>query len=282
MSDKPLKPFLKWPGGKRWLFESAQFAMPEFEGQYIEPFVGGGAVFFQARPRKALLGDTNGRLIELYTVIRDEWKTFERLLRRHAAAHSKEYYYETRAKDFPEPITRAAQFLYLNRTCWNGLYRENRNGRFNVPLGTKQTVIFPNDDFRVWSAALKEATLVRQDFEQSIRAAQSGDLLFVDPPYSVRHNTNGFLRYSQRLFAWEDQLRLRRALGRAVDKGVNVVLTNADHENVRELYRGFGTHRRLYRHSVIAGNAIHRASSTELLVMSFADRKEDERTDETL
>ena len=276
MSDKPLKPFLKWPGGKRWLFESHQFSIPEFPGQYVEPFLGGGATFFEARPRKALLGDTNARLIELYRVIRDDWKAFEGLLKQHAAVHSKEYYYETRAKDFPDPITRAAQFLYLNRTCWNGLYRENRYGRFNVPVGTKQNVIFPDDDFQVWSTALKGVKLARQDFEKSIDAARSGDLLFVDPPYSVRHNLNGFVGYSQRLFAWEDQLRLRQALGRAVDRGVNVVLTNADHKSVRELYRGFGEHRHLSRHSVIAGNTIHRAPTTELLITNLVGNEQPE------
>ena len=266
MTQTALKPFLKWAGGKRWLFESGQFSLPEFKGRYIEPFLGGGAVFFEARPKKALLSDTNGRLIELYTVIRDQPEEFERLLRQHAASHSKDYYYEVRSEFLDKPVTRAAQFMYLNRTCWNGLYRENKKGQFNVPIGTKQTVIFPDDDFKAWSRVLKNATLVQQDFEITIEMARIGDFLFVDPPYTVRHNMNGFVKYNQNIFAWEDQIRLRNVLSCAVDRGVKFAMTNADHESVRELYNGFGEHIQLGRYSAIAGNSSHRSQSTELLI----------------
>ena len=121
MTQTALKPFLRWAGGKRWLFESGQFSLPKFKGRYIEPFLGGGAVFFEACPKNALLSDTNGRLIELYTVIRDDPEEFERRLRQHAAAHSKDYYYKVRGECYHGPVARAAQFMYLNRTCWNGL-----------------------------------------------------------------------------------------------------------------------------------------------------------------
>ena len=262
----PLKPFLRWAGGKRWLFESGQFSFPNFRGRYIEPFLGGGAVFFELQPTRALLSDANGRLIELYTVVRDEWKKFERLLRQHSMAHSKNYYYETRLKRFRNPVKRAAQFMYLNRVCWNGLYRENKKGQFNVPLGSKQTVIFPEDDFQAWSKALEGATLIQQDFEIAIDASRKGDFLFIDPPYTVRHNMNGFVRYNQHIFAWGDQIRLRDALGRAVDRGVKFAMTNADHKSVRELYSGFGQHTHIARHSVIAGNSFYRSPATELLI----------------
>ena len=266
MIQTPLKPFLKWAGGKRWLLTRGQFALPNFKGRYIEPFLGGGAVFFKVQPTKALLSDTNGRLIELYTVIRDEWEKFERLLRQHAVAHSRDYYYETRLKYFRSPVKRAAQFMYLNRVCWNGLYRENKKGQFNVPLGTKQTVIFPDDDFEAWSEALAGTTLVQQDFEIAIDTARRGDFLFIDPPYTVRHNMNGFVRYNQNIFAWSDQIRLRNALGRAVDRGVQFAMTNADHKSVRALYNGFGQHTQLARNSLIAGNLSYRSLSTELLI----------------
>ena len=266
MTQTALKPFLKWAGGKRWLFESDQFSLPEFKGRYIEPFLGGGAVFFETCPKNALLSDTNGRLIELYTVIRDDLEEFERLLRQHAASHSKDYYYEVRSRRLCKPVTRAAQFMYLNRTCWNGLYRENQKGQFNVPIGTKQTVIFPNDDFKAWSQALGSATLVQQDFEITINTAQADDFLFVDPPYTVRHNMNGFVKYNQNIFAWKDQIRLRDTLGRAVDRGVKFAMTNADHESVRDLYTGFGQPTQLVRHSVIAGDSSYRSQSTELLI----------------
>lgn len=267
-----MKPFLKWAGGKRWLFESGQFTLPHFNGKYIEPFLGGGAVFFQNRPKKAVLSDANARLIELYMAVRDHVEELEEKLQEHADKHSAEYYYEIRAKKFKKLVSRAAQFLYLNRTCWNGLYRENSKGQFNVPIGTKQTVIFETDDFPAWSQALKNTRLEHRDFELAINEAEKGDFIFVDPPYTVMHNLNGFVKYNQNIFAWEDQLRLRSALERAYTRGAHFAMTNADHESVRELYNGFGHHKQLRRYSVIAGKSSHRAQSSELLVVSAIDR----------
>lgn len=266
MNKKPLKPFLKWAGGKRWLFESGQFSLPKFEGRYFEPFLGGGAVFFENQPKRPVLSDSNSRLIELYAVIRDELDKFERNLRMHARSHCKEYYYEIRGKEFRSPAAKAAQFLYLNRTCWNGLYRENLKGQFNVPIGTKQTVIFESDDFQAWSNALQGSTLECRDFEEAIDEADRGDFIFVDPPYTVRHNVNGFIKYNQNIFAWKDQVRLCDALKRAAQRGVSFAMTNADHDSIRELYADFGAHRSLSRYSVIAGGSMHRSRTTELLV----------------
>lgn len=264
---KPLKPFLKWVGGKRWLFESGQFHLPPVEGRYIEPFLGGGAVFFENQPQQAVLSDANPRLIELYLAIREEPKEFEHHLNRHAKAHSKEYYYRLRSMRLKKPVSRAAQFLYLNRTCWNGLYRENLKGEFNVPIGTKQTVVFESDDFPAWSRALATCRIECRDFEAAIDQADRGDFVFVDPPYTVRHNMNGFVKYNQNIFAWEDQIRLRTALERAVDRGATFAMTNADHESIRDLYSGLGKHQSIGRHSVIAGKPTHRGRSTELLVI---------------
>lgn len=262
-----MRPFLKWAGGKRWLFESIGFELPQYEGRYVEPFLGGGAVFFEAMPKCAVLSDTNSRLIELYIVIRDNCADLKRQLNVHARNHSKEYYYTVRARRCRTRVTRAAQFLYLNRTCFNGLYRENKFGEFNVPIGTKSTVIFPNDDFEAWSSALLGHQISCRDFEETIDDARSGDLVFVDPPYTVRHNMNGFVRYNQSIFAWEDQVRLRDALMRAYGRGVRFVMTNANHQSIRELYEGLGEQSYLSRFSVLAGDAKHRAQSTELLIV---------------
>lgn len=264
-----MKPFLKWPGGKRWLFDSGQFEVPLFSGQYVEPFVGGGAVFFNLKPRHALLGDTNGRLVELYQVIRDDWDALLARLRSHGRAHTNEYYYWMRQRQLRKPLTRAAQFLYLNRTCWNGLYRENGRGEFNVPIGSKTTVVFPDDDFPGWSKALVVADVVCQDFEVTIDSAVKGDFIFVDPPYTVRHDVNGFLKYNQSIFAWYDQVRLRNALGRAVSRGVRFAMTNANHSSVRDLYQGFGRKRELHRFSVIAASSECRGRATEMLVTNW-------------
>lgn len=268
MTKTPMKPFLKWAGGKRWLFESGQFSMPKVRGRYIEPFLGGGAVFFATRPKKPVLSDANARLIELYTVIRDELEEFESILKAHALAHSKDYYYSLRSKRLRRPVTRAAQFLYLNRTCWNGLYRENRKGKFNVPIGTKNTVIFESDDFCAWSECLQGAELYHRDFEVALDEAQEGDFVFLDPPYTVRHNLNGFIKYNQNIFAWEDQIRLRNSIERAALRGVSFAMTNADHESIRELYYGCGRQKKLSRHTIIAGSSAHRSQSTELLIFS--------------
>mgnify|MGYP005849840965 CR=1 FL=1 len=266
MRQKVLKPFLKWAGGKRWLLERGQFTLPGYTGRYIEPFLGGGAVFFANQPKNAILSDSNKRLIETFIVIRDGLEEFEALFKKHAESHSQEYYYELRSKRLRRPVMRAAQFLYLNRTCWNGLYRENLKGQFNVPIGTKQVVIFETDDFPAWSRALQGVRLEHRDFEDTINEAKEGDFVFADPPYTVRHNMNGFVKYNQNIFSWSDQIRLRDVLKRASERGVSFAMTNADHESIRELYSGFGKHQQLERNSVIAGKSAYRGPSTELLV----------------
>lgn len=260
-----MKPFLKWAGGKRWLVESLQLKLPKFDGTYIEPFLGGGAVFFHTAPSNAILSDVNPRLIETYQVIRDDWKRVEKELKRFQANHSKDFYYEERSRVRRRPHTRAAQFLYLNRTCFNGLYRENLKGVFNVPIGTKTKVVMDDDDFGRVSELLSSAELVCCDFEVTINRAKRGDLVFVDPPYTIAHNNNGFLKYNQSIFSWHDQERLQRAIAKAVSRGARVIVTNADHESVRELYSDFGTPTTVHRASVISGSNSSRGKASEIL-----------------
>lgn len=264
-----MRPFLKWAGGKRWIFDSGQFQVPPYDGVYREPFLGGGAVFFETLPWQAVLSDANYRLIELYETIRDSQQELVLWMHGHAERHSKDYYYQVRAMVIEDPIQRAAQFLYLNRTCFNGLYRENRRGEFNVPIGTKETVIFEHDDFDAWSKALVDVVLIADDFECAIDAANEGDFIFVDPPYTVKHNFNGFIKYNQKMFSWEDQVRLRDALKRAVSRGASFAMTNADHESIRDLYDDFGSHTQVHRNSVIGGPARTRAKTTELLIVDL-------------
>lgn len=260
-----MKPFLKWAGGKRWLVESLQLKLPEFEGTYIEPFLGGGAVFFHSAPSRAILSDVNPRLIETYQAIKDDWRGVERALKMFQAAHSKDFYYEERGRLRRKPHTRAAQFLYLNRTCFNGLYRENLKGEFNVPIGTKTKVIMNDDDFGRVSQLLSCAQLHCCDFEVTIDRAGRGDLIFVDPPYTIAHNNNGFLKYNQRIFSWQDQERLQNAITRALSRGSRVIITNADHESVRDLYADFGLPTTVHRSSVISGTNSSRGQASEIL-----------------
>jgi DNA adenine methylase len=234
-------PFLKWPGGKRWFVARHGTVLPRTFRRYIEPFLGSGSVFFHLQPSSAILGDSNEELIAAYRGVRDCWRGVERLLRRHQTAHSAMHYYRVRASNPTRLVPRAARIIYLNRACFNGIYRVNRDGIFNVPKGTRSTVVFPTDDFQGIARLLKRASLRSTDFEELVDEARRGDLIFADPPYTIQHNDNGFIKYNEVLFSWDDQVRLADALDRARNRGAQIVSTNANHPSLRQLYidRGF-------------------------------------------
>lgn len=259
------EPFLKWAGGKRWLANSRQLPLPRSYERYIEPFLGGAAIYFHLCPAQAILSDINAELIELYSVIRDSPSELMLAMERHHAAHNSAYYYEMRATIPEDPIGRAARTMYLNRTCWNGLYRVNLKGIFNVPIGTKSSVLFAHDDFSAVSKQLQRADIRCSDFEPIVAEARRGDFLFVDPPYTTRHNLNGFIKYNENLFGWSDQFRLRDAVAKAIDRGVSVVVTNANHDSVRELYLGLCEYRSVSRATVLASETARRGRTTEAL-----------------
>jgi len=262
-------PFLKWAGGKRWLVDRyAHYLDVEYQ-RFIEPFLGSGAVFFKLMPSSSILCDKNIQLIETYASIRDDWEQVERHLKDHHVKHSKEHYYQTRAKKFQSPYARAAQFIYLNRTCWNGLYRVNLSGSFNVPIGTKNNVIMPTDDFSYVSKLLSATELLAGDFELAISRAGIGDLVFVDPPYTVKHNYNGFVKYNESIFSWDDQLRLRDCVVAATSRGAKVIVTNACHDSIKDIYKGVGDIVTLSRSSVIGGTGAVRGKYEEVLIKCF-------------
>lgn len=260
-------PFLKWAGGKRWLVSSySDFLKLPYE-RYIEPFLGSGAVFFYLTPKRAILADSNKELINTYQAIKDDWKGVKRELQKHHRNHSKKYYYAMRSSAPRTPHTKAARFIYLNRTCWNGLYRVNLKGEFNVPLGTKTRVVLESDDFEAISALLRNAELRNSDFEKIINLAGPGDLVFVDPPYTVKHNLNGFIKYNETLFTWSDQIRLRDSVIQAKERGATVLLTNAYHKSIKQLYCNVGTQHRLHRYSVLAADSSKRKVCDELVIL---------------
>ncbi|GLO76574.1 site-specific DNA-methyltransferase (adenine-specific) [Phaeobacter italicus] len=225
-------------------------------------------MFFALRPDQALLSDLNAELVNTYVSIRDEWRSVETHLREHQASHSKEHYYKVRG-DIPEgDAEKAARFIYLNRTCWNGLYRVNLKGEFNVPIGTK-TKVFIEGELESVSLSLKGANIKNCDFEERLNESGTGDLVFVDPPYTVHHNMNGFLKYNQNLFSWEDQIRLRDAVVRASERGAKVLVTNAAHYSVIDLYDGVGEMSETDRLSVISGKSSGRGRQAEILVKCF-------------
>lgn len=261
-----MQPFLKWAGGKRWLIHSGQLAVPSEYVRLVEPFLGGGAVFFGLEPKQALLSDVNPELINLYEIVRDAPDRLMSLLHWHQDRHDHSHYYAIRARRYKDRVWRAARTLYLNRTCWNGLYRLNKQGDFNVPIGTKTAVVL-EPDFSKISDILRRVELSCCDFEDSLDQATAGDFVFIDPPYTVKHNLNGFLKYNESIFSWEDQVRLRQACVRAAQRGASVVVTNADHESVRALYAGVAEYQSVSRASVLAGKADFRSQTTEAVFL---------------
>jgi DNA adenine methylase len=249
------EPFLKWAGGKRWLVNQHGRILPLVFGRYIEPFVGSGAVFFYLKPQRAILAYKKPELVNAYKVFRLKHERIHRLLFIYQTRHTSEFYYRWRRRQSSNPIHRAARFLYLNRVCWNGLYRVNLKGEFNVPIGTKTAVAFAKKYLFEVSRQLKKAVIREADFEQIIGEAGAGDFVYVDPPYTVMHNNNNFLKYNDVLFSWKDQIRLARSVRRASKRGALVLVSNANHESIRELYKGFGISETLGRASVLAGDA---------------------------
>jgi DNA adenine methylase len=259
-------PFLKWAGGKQWLAARLiRFVSPT--GTYYEPFLGGASLFFAARPRRAALSDKNADLIETYECLRDE--PFQIIDRITEWSYNEETYYRVREMHPRSRVGRAARFIYLNRTCWNGLYRVNRNNQFNVPFGRfANPTICDASVLLGASRALQEVNLTVSDFEQAVEDAQRGDVVYLDPPYTVKHSNNGFLRYNEHLFTWSDQERLASLAHVLKRRGCRVLVTNACHKHLVSLYNGFHV-TPLRRPSNLAGDPSRRGTETEMLISSF-------------
>ncbi|MCX5748881.1 MAG: Dam family site-specific DNA-(adenine-N6)-methyltransferase [Candidatus Saganbacteria bacterium] len=267
--NEEVKPFLKWAGGKRWFVANFPDLLKiDFE-RYIEPFLGSGAVFFKIQPQKALLSDLNSELITTYQAIKNDHKKVKKILEDHNSNHSKKYYYHVRQQISLDIYKTAARLIYLNRTCWNGLYRVNKNGEFNVPIGTKTNVIMESDNFADIADLLSRATLNNEDFEAVIDRAGKDDFIFVDPPYTVCHNNNGFLKYNERIFSWADQLRLKGSLFRARKRGAKILLLNANHFEIAKMYNDFGNLEVATRSSILSGKPEYRKKIDELIIRNY-------------
>ena len=232
------QPFLKWPGGKRWIAPTiSSMIRPILNGIYYEPFLGGGAVYFHLQPEKAVLSDLNGDLINTYIAVRDHVDDLIGALRRLKV--SAQHYYSIRGANPRKTATRAARFLYLNRTAFGGLYRENRQGLFNVPYGgghRTPEILWKTDLLRVASQSLLSAEIQQADFEPMIERSGKGDVVYCDPSYTVAHNNNCFLRYNEKIFTFLDQKRLSEAARRAVGRGATIIVSNAKHKCIEKLY----------------------------------------------
>ena len=252
-TDVDMRPFVKWAGGKTQLLEVIKSHLPKTFGDYYEPFVGGGAVLFKVAPSSFHINDSNPELICVYQCLCDD-ELFERLLQeldKHQMQHSEDHYYEVRNMDhnpgFLElPIyVRAGRMIYLNKACFNGLYRVNSKGFFNVPSGKKKSVtcydlknLAAIHDYFVKT----KPVITLGDFEAAVEKAKAGDFVYFDPPYDTWEEKDSFTSYSKDVFGKEAQRRLADTFKRLADKGVFVMLSNHNTKFISELYAGFCIH----------------------------------------
>jgi DNA adenine methylase len=264
------EPILKWAGGKRQLLQEIVRRLPDQVETYFEPFIGGGAVFFelaeQKRFRRAVLSDQNAELIELYRVVQTDVEPLIRELGK--MRHSEEEYYRIRASKPRTPVRRAARTVYLNRTGYNGLYRVNRSGEFNVPFGRYVSPrICDPERLRAVAQALVGVRLEVADFEPMLRRATSRDAIYLDPPYVPVSETARFAEYHAAQFDTLAHQRLARVFGDLVERGVPVVLSNSDTPLTRELYSEF-QHEFLLARRSINSNGTRRGPVREILAFS--------------
>ena len=278
INAKP-KPFVKWVGGKRQLlkqFRELGLYPPEAfnptTSTYHEPFVGGGAVFFDLLPKNAKLSDLNNELVIAYNVIKNNVEELIKSLQKHI--YDKEYYLEVRAKKVENlsNIEVASRFIFLNRTGFNGLYRVNKSGQFNVPFGRySKPVICDEDNLRRVSDALQDVVITHQDYKNVLETAKSGDFIYFDPPYYPINTTSSFTSYTAEGFLEKEQTELRDTFVKLHKRGCFVMLSNSDTPFINELYSGING---VIINKITAGRAINskgtgRGKITEVLVTNY-------------
>lgn len=237
------KPFVKWVGGKRQILRQLRLAAPERFERYHEPFLGGGALFFNLRPKQAYLTDSNERLIRAYQGVQRQVEEVIRLLKIHQSRHSRRYFMSTRARpnvDAGSDAEVAAWLIYLNRTGYNGLYRVNSRNVFNVPPGNyKKPKICDEDNLRACARALRGIHIAVSGFEKVLGRAKEGDFVYFDPPYVPLTRTSNFTDYTSKGFGEPEQKQLSEIARTLKRRGVHVLLSNSSAPLVRELYRDF-------------------------------------------
>ena len=265
-------PVLKWAGGKRRLLKQYEEHFPAEFGSYFEPFVGGGAVFFWfyeqglLNQKNVVLNDINPELHNFYSVLQTECEELIQKLAEHQRRHNHEHYYRVRQQKPRKAVFRAARLLYLNRTCFNGLYRVNQKGQFNVPMGRyKNPLICDAEGLRAASRALQGARITLGTFKEAVSEAKKGDLVYFDPPYVPLNPTSSFTSYTKENFGLEDQQELAATYADLVQRGVNVLLSNSDTPLVQELYQEFQQYRILAPRA-INSKAEKRQKISELLI----------------
>jgi len=267
--------FIKWAGGKKQLLEQFKQFFPQKAERYFEPFVGGGAVAFYIIQKNNLkeiyLSDINEELINCYKMIRDNVEELISQLRFHKESHNKEYYYSLRelSPEILSKVERASRFIYLNKTCFNGLYRVNSKGKFNVPMGSyKNPSIFQENDLRALSKVLKIAKILKMPFEKVLMYAKEGDFIYFDPPYYPLTKGKNFISYTKDNFSEQDQIRLAQVFKKLDKKGCKVMLSNSDTEFIKNLYKGYNIHM-VKANRMINCDAAKRGKINEVVITNY-------------
>ena len=266
-------PFLKWAGGKSQLLSTYQQSFPSEFKSYLEPFTGGGAVFFHLRSTrpafKATLADLNEELVNCYATIRDNVDELIEHLNQHH--NNQEYFYAVRAIDTTtlSQAQRAARLIYLNKTCFNGLYRVNGKGQFNVPFGSYKSPRFCDEkNLRACSAALQNVDTVHQPFQNVLKTARKGDFIYFDPPYHPLSSTANFTSYTKNSFSGADQENLAEVVAQLHKRGCLIMLSNSDTPFIRHLYKNFEINT-VYALRAINCKADGRGPVAEVLVTNY-------------
>lgn len=235
-----IRPFLKWAGGKTQLLPELTKYVPLNYNKYIEPFVGGGALFFHINPENGIIADLNEELVITYKTIKESVEEVISVLKEFK--NEEDFYYNIRAIN-PQTLSsvdRTARLIYLNKTCFNGLYRVNKKGKFNVPYGKRTGSFFNEDILRDSSEFLQNTVIEHADYLSVLRKyAKKGDFVFLDPPYYPVGKYSDFKRYTKEFFYHEDQVELKKEFDRLVELGCHVLLTNSDHPIILDLYKDY-------------------------------------------
>lgn len=272
------KPFVKWAGGKRQIILELKKYVPEEFDCYYEPFVGGGALLFELMPKKAVINDQNEELMNVYQVLCDDEKYTKmcRLLNSYEKKNNEDFYYTLRNKDRSQKTiskmsdyTKAARTIYLNKACYNGLYRVNSKNEFNVPYN-KKSRINTYDASNLLTVnmylTMNDVTILCADFEEAVSTCQKGDFVYFDPPYdTVNHS---FTTYTKDGFGKEEQIRLSEVFKKLDKKGVKVMLSNHDTDFIRNLYQGYSFHEIEAKRN-INSNGSKRGKVTEVIITNY-------------
>lgn len=265
-----VKPPLKWAGGKRQLLSQMKPLFPKSFVTYLEPFLGGGAVFFDMQPTSSVLIDNNFELINFYLVVKEEINGLMRDLRRHK--NTPEYYYYIRSLN-PEKmdeLSRASRFLYLNKTAYNGLWRVNKQGKHNVPFGWyKKPCYIDENNLRMVSSVLKEAVIVCDDFSKVLERSVPDAFIYMDPPYYPLTRTANFTSYTSESFNIDDQKRVAAVFRELDSRGCKVMLSESDTDFIRKLYKFYDI-KTVYAKRAISCRGDRRGYVTELIIRNYS------------